>query len=238
MPLALPYVKLNSMKKLLLTFFSLIFFFLLANPGLVYAHHSGTFDCVWNTISKKCNLPRPNNSNNECTASGPIYADLDPVCSQHDGQTFFSNDQNEIQKVACQNQRDTFCDPFEALEQLRGKTVPGFTSTDSQSFSSIDPTCSINGIEGIRTGLGCLPTSPQEFVETIFPWAIGIAGTVALLLIVVGAFTHITAAGNPEKLQKSKEIITSAIAGLIIIIFSAVLLRIIGLEIFGLPGFQ
>ena len=102
-----------------------------------------------------------------------------------------------------------------------------------------DPRCSSDGdYVRIDTALGCIPTNPQKFVEDFFPWAIGIAGTAAFLLLAFGAFSHITAAGNPEKLQKSKETITAAIAGLVIIIFSVLLLGIITGDVLGIPGFK
>ena len=90
--------------------------------------------------------------------------------------------------------------------------------------------------ENINTALGCLPTDPQTFVNQFFKWALPLAGLVAFILIVFGAISHITSAGNPDKQQKAKEMISSAIAGLLVIIFSVVILQIIGKDVLDLPG--
>src|SRR3989344_7788630 len=88
--------------------------------------------------------------------------------------------------------------------------------------------------KNINTALGCLSTNPQTFAATFITWAIGIAGGVAFLLVLLGAFQYITASGKPEQMQKAQETIISALTGLVVIIFSVVLLRIIGVDILGL----
>lgn len=90
--------------------------------------------------------------------------------------------------------------------------------------------------EGVYTPFDCIETNPQKFVERILRIAIGVAGGIAFLMIIYGGFVTMTSAGNPERLTSGKEIITSAIAGLLLIIFSVVILRIIGVDILKLPG--
>lgn len=89
------------------------------------------------------------------------------------------------------------------------------------------------------TAIGCLPTNdPQEFIGWLLGAAIGIAGGIAFLLMLWGGFQIITSTGDPEKLNKGKEILTSAIIGLIVIIFSLFLLQLIGVKILQIPGFS
>lgn len=90
--------------------------------------------------------------------------------------------------------------------------------------------------DGVWTALGCIPTSPEGFTGAFLKIAIGIGGGLALLLMIYGAFLMATSAGNPETAQKGKQVFGGAIMGLLFIIFSVVLLRIIGIEILKIPG--
>ncbi|MBU3957161.1 pilin [Patescibacteria group bacterium] len=86
--------------------------------------------------------------------------------------------------------------------------------------------------DAIPTAIGCINVkSPEGFVGSILTLAIGIGGGIAMLLIIFGGIQILTSAGNPEKIQAGKELITSAIAGLILIVFSVFILRIIGVEV-------
>lgn len=116
-----------------------------------------------------------------------------------------------------------------------GCCVPKTTGGGSQQQS---PTCSTKGKTGIDTAIGCIPISDTNaFMGFILGWAIGIGGGIAFLLIVVAGFQIMTSTGNPERLKAGQELLTSAIAGLIMIIFSVFILQIIGVTILKLPGF-
>ncbi len=75
------------------------------------------------------------------------------------------------------------------------------------------------------------------FVSKLVGITVGIAGGIAFLLILFGGFQILTSAGNPEQLNAGRELISSAVAGLLLIIFSIFLLRLIGYNILGIPGF-
>jgi len=66
---------------------------------------------------------------------------------------------------------------------------------------------------------------------------VGIAGAVALVTMLIATLQIMTAGGNAEQLQKGKELFTSAIVGLLFLIFSVSLLGIIAGNIIRLPGF-
>ena len=100
------------------------------------------------------------------------------------------------------------------------------------------PTCSTKNGEGINTAIGCVPIEDSNALfGFILKWAIGIGGGVAFLLIIVAGFQITTSAGNPDKVKAGQELMTSAIAGLILLIFSVFILKIIGVDILQLPGF-
>lgn len=95
-----------------------------------------------------------------------------------------------------------------------------------------------NGQPGIETAIGCVPTEPQKLIEGLLRFATGIGGGIALLLMIFGAFQMIVSSGNPETLKKGQEQFTSAIIGLLFIIFSILLLQVIGVNILQIPGFS
>ena len=105
----------------------------------------------------------------------------------------------------------------------RGQTVTGCTD------SADNP--------AIATAIGCIHTNPAEFTKDVLKFVIGISGGLAFLMMLLGAFQMLTSAGNPETLQAGRERLTSAIIGLLLIIFSVLLLQIIGVGILNLPGF-
>ncbi len=88
----------------------------------------------------------------------------------------------------------------------------------------------------IDTALGCVPTDFNAFVVWFLQRAIGISGGIAFLLMIFGGFKILTSAGDPKGVQAAGEMITSAITGLLFIIFSVFLLELIGVKILGIPG--
>ena len=45
-----------------------------------------------------------------------------------------------------------------------------------------------------------------------------------------------TSAGNPEQLNAGRELVSAAVTGLLLVIFSLFLLRFIGVNVIGIPG--
>ncbi|HLE49844.1 MAG TPA: hypothetical protein VI791_01735 [Patescibacteria group bacterium] len=92
--------------------------------------------------------------------------------------------------------------------------------------------------KGINTALGCISFDAEGggFVRSLLGIIIGLGGGVALLLILYGVFIVTTSAGIPDKLNQGKEIISSAVAGLVFIILAIFLMQLIGVQILVLPG--
>ncbi len=90
----------------------------------------------------------------------------------------------------------------------------------------------------IQTAIGCIETSTNKLTSQIVSISLGIAGGVAFLMILLGALQIQTSAGNPERINQGKEIIEGAIVGLLLIIFSVFILKVIGVDILKIPGFE
>ncbi len=90
----------------------------------------------------------------------------------------------------------------------------------------------------IRTALGCVPTDASELVAWILRLSLGVGGGLALLLMSFAGIEIMTSQGDPEKLNEGKERFTSAIIGLVFVVLSVFLLRIIGVDILGTPPLQ
>jgi hypothetical protein len=91
--------------------------------------------------------------------------------------------------------------------------------------------------QGIWTAIGCVDGDLNKFISNfILNIAIGIAGGIALLCILYAAFQIQSSQGNTEKIKKAQELLVSCITGLIMIIFSIFILKLIGVNILRIPG--
>jgi type IV secretory pathway VirB2 component (pilin) len=70
----------------------------------------------------------------------------------------------------------------------------------------------------VSIGLGTADL--KDTVINIINWILGLLGIIAVIMILVGGFQWMTAAGNEEKVEKAKKIISAAIVGLIIILLA------------------
>lgn len=101
-------------------------------------------------------------------------------------------------------------------------------------------TCGPGGND-VVTGIGCIPTDKEGFTRFFLGYLLGIAGIVAFFLILFAGFQILTSKGNPEKMEGAKQLLTAAIAGAFFIIFSAVILEVLNVDVLGglrgFPGF-
>lgn len=94
------------------------------------------------------------------------------------------------------------------------------------------------GGDEFDTAIGCIPASDSDqFIEWVLRWSFGIGGGIAFLLIIFSGFQIITSSGDPKRMQAGRELLTAAVSGLILLIFSVFILRLIGVDILGIPGF-
>jgi hypothetical protein len=90
----------------------------------------------------------------------------------------------------------------------------------------------------VSSAIGNISTEPQAFVKTVFSIVLGLAGGIALILIIFSGYRFMTSGGNPEAVKGATEQLVSAIVGLLFIILSFVILQVIGVDILRIPGFS
>jgi hypothetical protein len=86
------------------------------------------------------------------------------------------------------------------------------------------------------TSIGCIPVTTNGIITSLIKIIVSIAGGAALIFILLGAFTISTSTSNPERLKSGQEMVTSAIIGLVFILFSIIILHFLGVELFQIPG--
>jgi hypothetical protein len=89
----------------------------------------------------------------------------------------------------------------------------------------------------VMTAVGTISTDPASFITSVFTIVLGLAGGIALILIILAGYRYMTSQGNPEAVKAANEQLTAAIVGLLFIIFSFVILRTIGVDILKIPSF-
>ncbi|HBD02514.1 TPA: hypothetical protein DD448_03750 [Candidatus Collierbacteria bacterium] len=65
----------------------------------------------------------------------------------------------------------------------------------------------------------------------------GLAGGIALIIMLIATVQIMVSGDNAEAVKKGKELFTGAVTGLLFIIFSVTLLRLVAGDIIKLPGF-
>lgn len=104
--------------------------------------------------------------------------------------------------------------------------------------SRSDPEPCFSGDKGVETAIGCVPTEPRALAIGFVRYFSGIVGVIAMFFMIKGAFMMLTSGGNPESLKSGQEQFTSALIGLLFVLFSVTLLQIIGVDILDIPGFE
>src|SRR5882672_286701 len=67
----------------------------------------------------------------------------------------------------------------------------------------------------------------QSIIAQVVDIILGFAGLIAMLYIILGGYQFITSAGNSDQAEKGRKTLTNAIIGLVIIILSFVIIRLV-----------
>lgn len=106
-----------------------------------------------------------------------------------------------------------------------------------ENAAQLGATGATGGCDSVSTAFGKWSTKPDEFVKDLFGVLLGLAGGIAVLIIMIAGYRMMLSQGDPEKTAGAKEALTAAIVGLLFLIFSFVILQIIGVDLLNLPGF-
>lgn len=120
---------------------------------------------------------------------------------------------------------------------IQQASSPSPTPTLSSAGISCDPTTGGKGTGGILTAIGCVPTEPKALIQGLLKVILAGAGGIALLIMSIAAIRMITSRGDAEALKQAQGQFYAAITGLLFIIFSIFLLKVIGVNILAIPGF-
>lgn len=164
-----------------------------------------------------------------CTALQNAYTECTPLRGICSGATSITCQVRGTGGTRCCPNQPS-CDVLSSAGTTPPGDPPPAAPAPAAPAAGVDtPTCDDGN--GTPTALGCIPNQPAAAIAKILPWAIGLGTGLAFLLFLYGAFTLITAGSDPQKVDSGKSVITSAASGLIFIILSILLLRVIGIDI-------
>ncbi|MBN1168698.1 hypothetical protein JXA63_02290 [Candidatus Woesebacteria bacterium] len=131
-----------------------------------------------------------------------------------------------------------FCGPnlycMEGICRIRtSKITEYFCDEDGDPIS--EPLDEDGNPRPLYTAIGCIPVNDkQAFTAFMLTWAIGIGGGLTVLLIAYSGFLFLSSQGDPQRLRLAKTMLATAITGIVMLVFSVTLLRIIGVDILGI----
>lgn len=196
------------------------------NPTTEYAKCGGgqsgpaTCDCI-----EKENSELPINTC-ECTGSGVITA------SSCQGDTPRENCVTRSSPVYCYCSQETSNRTDDDIAPRPGTPEAAELEISTNNYDPFGD-CGENYID---TALGCIPYDTKEFTSWLLVLLFGISGGIAFLLMVYGFIMMAMSSGDEKKMQGAKETVTSAITGLLVVIFALFLYRLIAVNILQIPG--
>lgn len=120
-------------------------------------------------------------------------------------------------------------------EYERRQGAPGATGcetivgNDAEKNLCIECTSSPNTI---WTAIGCVDYSRDGIITRLFQIGIGIIGGVMIIRFLQAAIMMQT--DNPEQIREAKELITSALIALVVLVGAVVILRFLGINVLGI----
>lgn len=197
------------------------------NPIIHVSNLSPSHNYVWWIgLSSKKDFPKPTSSETDFSFSSQDIKSPQPVtfCVDVKGKSRTGSNCITLNFTAGPP-TDTTCKATNTNPSQRANNAPP-CGTDIKTAEC-------------ETAIGKIDVkSPQDFVKQIFSYVLVIAGIGTVILFIYSGYILMTSGGDKQKVQGARETITSAIAGLLFIIFSIALLEFIGVDILKFPGFN
>ncbi len=87
-------------------------------------------------------------------------------------------------------------------------------------------TSAASAFAAIESPIG--PQTPEELLEKVFAYILGIVGVLALILLAVGGIQYMTSGGDKFAVEKARGRITAAVVGLLVTFGAWLVINIIG----------
>ena len=240
-------------KKILAISSFCLFLFFLLTVKIIFAQ---TTNSIGNIISNPvpigdCGIAGAEGGKDKCcymnyiSLPDPPKLPVDPFGANKKGDELkrkFDQIKNLVQKACFLGEPSTdITDPnCKCVLSLTPTAIPEIKKLCERYLKEEERIICENCSEGgaLWTGIGCIPLTVSSLInDYLLKIGIGLGGILALLCIIYAAFQIQTSQGSPEKIKKGQELLTSCIMGLMLIIFSVFILKLIGVDILRIPGF-
>lgn len=181
--------------------------------------------------------PNPTSTPTTIPSATPTPVTYFYLCT-HPG-AIVPSDKCESTTIPCGNPDVSGGSCFTTIDRcISGCVIPTGVSITPRNELNILTPCAQRGIfNALDTAIGCFPASDAtQMLTFILRWALGLSGGITFLLIVVSAFLIMSSGGNPEKVKAGRELLTAAVAGLVLVIFSVFILDLLGIRVLRIPG--
>lgn len=182
--------------------------------------------------SSVCAIDATGNLDSVKSATGYSQIGSTAICGRcfMDGQLIGTSDPG----VAGQKGFARFCDSKSPNGLYRDDELIGGSGDITQGAGLEDPdnqilykACFDSG--GIYTAIGCVDPTPTGIITGLIRIALGVMGGIALMqMVYVGILYQM---GDTEKIKKARSQLFATLSGLFVLVFSILILRIIGVNI-------
>lgn len=124
-----------------------------------------------------------------------------------------------------QGQWSPFCDSHTVFSGITASPPPGGSLGKNPCTGG---TC--------QTAIGNIPTNLGDFATAVLRIALGIAGGIVLILMVIGSIRVMASSGDPQRVAAGRDMIVAALAGALFIAFSVMIMQFFGTAIVPIPG--